>query len=346
MDQPPIDNETEFIAHPQLLMDKDGEKLVTIVKATWELVDPSAGLELASEERMRPLWFADVPWGKPEIASIAYPADVCLRKPGTDVIVVGTAHAPDAAPTPSFDVLVRVGALSKALKIFGLRVWEKGGSGLSEARPLTQLDLKYDLAWGGLDDTDPERVVEESRNPVGMGCVRDGNQLTHQAAPQIEDPAFPIKHFKTAPPPAGVGAIGRNYEPRRQYAGTYDEAWQELRAPLLPADFDDRFNSCASPGLCSPVPLRGGESVQLLNLLPGGGVTSFNLPRAALEIDFEVDGREPLTVRPMLDTVLIDVLAVSPDKPLAVEMVWRAHTLAPRRMKDSRVIVREAAPGV
>ena len=33
---PAVDNRTDFFVHPQLLLDKDGEKLVTIVKATFE----------------------------------------------------------------------------------------------------------------------------------------------------------------------------------------------------------------------------------------------------------------------------------------------------------------------
>ena len=35
MDQPPVDNTTDFVVHPQLLVDKDGERLVAIVKATF-----------------------------------------------------------------------------------------------------------------------------------------------------------------------------------------------------------------------------------------------------------------------------------------------------------------------
>ena len=139
------------------------------------------------------------------------------------------------------------------------------------------------------------------------------------------------------------GPTGRSYLPRREYAGTYDEAWQELRAPLLPKDFDDRFNVAASPGLWSEIPFRGGEAVQLLNLVPGGGVLQFNLPLVGVQVEFEVDDREPLVVKPQLDTVLIDTLGIGPDKPIAVEMVWRASTKAPRRMKDSNTIVSEVA---
>lgn len=343
MDQPPTDNQTDFHLHPQVLIDKDGEKLAAMVKGTFEMPKLDGELELASDERMRPLWLNDVPWDKPDETPVAYPCDLCLRKPGTDVIFVGTGYAPQGKPVPSFDVMVQVGQLRKALKIYGLRVWEKNGTGISDARPVTQMDLRYDYAWGGLDDSDPEKIVEEARNPMGMGCVRDPAALSHQPAPNIEDPAEPIVNYKTRPQPAGVGPIGRHWMPRRQYAGTYDDAWQELRAPLLPDDFDDRHNIAASPGLHSDVPLMGGEDVYLLNVIPGKGALQFKLPRVALEIEFRVEGREPQIVRPFLDTVLIDALEIGRDKPFAVEMVWRAHTKAPRRMRESNTIVREAS---
>ena len=37
MDQPPVDNQSEFEVHPQMLLDKDGEKMTAIVKATFLL---------------------------------------------------------------------------------------------------------------------------------------------------------------------------------------------------------------------------------------------------------------------------------------------------------------------
>lgn len=339
MDQPPLDNKTDFAVHPQLLLDKDGEKLVTVVKATFELL-PDGTLLLAPAERRRGIRSADVPWGKPEVSSIAYPADLCVRKPGTDVIVVGRAF-PQGGPAPSFDVHVQVGALRKTLRIFGLRVWEAGGAGVSAPRPVAQMDMRYDYAWGGVDDSDPANFAEEARNPVGMGMTRNPSALTHKPAPNIEDPADLIKSFRTRPQPAGVGPIGRHWEPRRRWAGTYDAAWQELRAPLPPEDQDDRFNHCASPGLIADPPLVGGEPVGLFNLVPGGGATAFTLPRVRLEIEVRVKDREPAIFTPHLDTVLIDTLDVDPDNPVTVELLWRAAVRAPRRMKDAKVIVRE-----
>lgn len=340
MDQPPLDNRTEFAAHPQLLLDKDGEKLVTIVKAAFEL-EPRGELQLAPQERTRGIRLCEIPWGEPELSSIAYPADLCLRKPGTDVIVVGRGYAPHGRAVPSFSVRVEVGHLKKSLAIYGQRIWLSGGSGLSRPAPIEQIDLRYEHAWGGFDDSDPSHIVEEPRNPIGRGKVRDPASLTHQLAPSIEDPAYPIHSYSTEPPPAGIGAIGRHWEPRRSFAGTYDEVWAETRAPLPPTDLDDRFNLCASPGLSASSPLRGGERVALLNLLPGGGATTFTLPRIEVTIELRVTGRETQIFKPYLDTVLIDLLETSEAKPPAVELVWRAYVKAPRRLTDARIIVEE-----
>jgi len=343
LDPPALDNKTEFVAHPQLLADKDGEKLVTIVKATFELEDDGT-LVLAPEERARGVRFVDFPWDEKKPESIAYPADLCLRKPGTDVVFVAKAYAPNDKPVPKFDVRVEVGSLAKSLVVFGPRLWLDKGAGLTAPAPVLEVDMRYDFAWGGSDDSDPADLLEEPRNPIGIGVTRNPSSLTHRPAPSIEDPSHPIRSAKTAPPPAGIGPIGRHWQPRRKYAGTYDQAWQETRAPLMPDDFDDRFNRCASPGLVSDVPLTGGEAVRLLNLTVGGGAVNFELPKVAPAIEFRIKGREPERVRPHLDTVLIDLYATGPAKPIAVEMLWRAHVKAPRRMKDARVIVHDVSP--
>ncbi|EYF00239.1 DUF2169 family type VI secretion system accessory protein [Chondromyces apiculatus] len=339
MHQAALDNKTDFAVHQQVLLDTEGEKLVAIVKATFE-VDGSE-VDIAPAERTRGIRFADFPWEKDAPESLAYPADVCLRKPGTDVIFVARACAPGGRAVPSFDVRVEVGPLRKSLVVFGQRLWLADGAGLSTPQPIQEIDMRYDHAWGGRDDEDPAEPLEEPRNPVGKGVTRAPEGLTHQPAPHIEDPSFPILSVRTAPPPAGIGVVGRSWEPRRRYAGTYDAAWQEFRAPLLPDDFDDRFNLCASPGLIATPPLVGGEPVRLLNLTPGGGALTFALPRVHLEIEFRVKGREPAIFTPYLDTVLFDLYMPTPEKPLAVEMVWRASVKAPRRLKDARVLVRE-----
>lgn len=326
-----------------MLLDHDAEKLVAIVKASFEWQDGQ--LEIAPKFRDRGVRFVDIPWEQDKPESIAFPADLCLRKPGTDVVVVAKAYAPGGKPAPSFDARVEVGPLKKSLTVFGRRLWVEKGTALTAPSPIAEIEMRYDYAWGGRSDEPPGTPVEEPRNPIGIGVVRDPSVLTHKPAPSIEDPGNLIRSIRTRPAPAGIGAISRNWEPRRRFSGTYDETWQSFKAPLLPDDFDDRFNLCASPGLTSDTPLVGGETVRLLNLTPGGGAVSFALPKVALEIAFDVPNRERAVFRPHLDTVVLDLFEPSPKKPVAIEMVWRAFVPAPRRMRDAEVTIRELGSG-
>lgn len=334
MSAPAIDNETDFVVAPHVLLEADGEKLVTIVKATFE--QDEAGT-LVPARLPRPIRYADEPWGDPVTTPARYPADACGNKPATDVVVVADGHAPDGKPVPSFDVAVKVGPVDKTLRVFGLRVWQQGGAGLSAPRPLTRQAIRYDFAWGGLDDQNPAHG--EPRNPVGLGMLEDKSRLTHQPAPCIEDPLHPIHSADTAPPPAGFGAIGPHWLPRRQWVGTYDDTWLRDQAPLLPADFDARANQCASPDLVATPHLSGGEEVGLLNLCPGGGALAFLLPQVALEVVHQRDGHSPSRHRPPLDTVLIDTLEVTAPSRVTVELVWRTVTSMPRYGRQQHIQV-------
>lgn len=343
MDAPRLHNETELIAEPRLLVGKEGERLVVIVKATFERSPESPALDLCPADLQRGIRGADVPWGDPEKGSIKYPSDLCIMKPGTDVIVVAAARAPGDRPVPSFDAAVRVGPLEKTVRVFGLRVWESGGSGLSAPRPTRGAEVRYDNAWGGVDASDLGKILEEPRNPAGSGVTRSPASLTHKPAPCIEDPLHLIGSIRTKPPPAGLSAIGRHWAPRRQYLGTYDETWLEERAPLLPLDHDDRANLCATPGLSAVPPLAGGEDVALVNLTPGGGSVSFALPKLLVKITLEAKGRSPEVLAPYLDTVVIDTLAPKEPSDVLVELVYRASFKPPRRMKDAEIFVSEEA---
>jgi len=340
VDSPPTDNRTDFELHPQMLLTRTGEKLVAVLKATFELVPETGELVLAPKKRARPVRMSDEPWGEPEIASIKYPCDLVPTKPGTDVLFVGSAYAPNGEPTPFFDAYLSVGPVKKAIRVSGLRVWESSGAGLSSPRPLTSLEVRYDFAWGGIDQAEDGRLAEEPRNPVGRGIAVSPSSLTHQQGPQIEDPDNLIRSFKTAPQPVSLGPTGRNYAPRRSLSGTFDESWKELRSPLPPLDEQDGFYTYASPGLLAVPFLIGDEVCALLNLVPQGAVR-FALPGVRPEFEFRAKRRSPETVRPPLDTVIIDSTSMEEGGPLTVELVWRASVPAPRKMKDSLLIVKE-----
>ena len=327
---PILDNRTDLELEPLVLLEPDGERLVAIAKGTYFLL--GGALEAAPPQERRPIRHVHENWGDPATTPPKYPSDAFVTKIGTDVIVVACGHAPEGKPVPSFEVAVSVGSLAKRLTVHGLRVWT-GGGGISAAQPTTDEEIRYDLAWGGLDFNRDGDIVEEPRNPTGRGVVLDAGALVHQRAPSIEDPDAPIRSVDSSNVPAGFGPLGPQWEPRRAFYGTYDDAWQENQSPLPPADRDPRANICASPGLHAEPPLGGHEIVSLQNLSPAGAL-QFLLPRTHLEMTFTHRGERILGMVPQLDTVILDTLHVTRDTPVVVELVWRAAIPVPRRLQD------------
>ncbi len=357
MTLPRVHNETDFVAEPHVLLDGDGEKLCAIVKATFELArgqprGDDGSFTIAPKPRRRGVRAADVPWGKPEISSVRYPADLCVRKPGTEVVVVAQAHAPGGLPAPRFDAAVRVGSIGKTVRVTGPRVFLPDDGGVSDPTEIASLVLRYEYAFGGTDASRPDHFAEDPRNPIGRGFAVDPKSLGGKPAPQIEDPAEPIGAPSKRPKPAGLGPLGRHWEPRRGRWGTYGPDWLRRRSPLPPTDFDERANVSAPEGLWAQQPLRGGEEGALTNLTPSGGVVPFRLPTIRLTIGFRIKGRDPIEVSPPLDTVVLDTVLVAPPRldgsgtaawasPLTLELVMRASAPAPLKWSSGEIVVEE-----
>ncbi len=305
----------------------DGAVIAVVIIKEAFTIDRAGRVARTGDAAVNPV---DVPWDPdaPETSTVRLPSDVCIRKPATDVVVAGSAVAPGGARARVLDVAVRVGELQRAVRVFGPRVWYRGALGLALSEPaeFEDVPLRWELAWGGADFSDPESPVEEPRNPAGRGVVRDPATLVDALGPQIEDPERPIETHRSRPVPAGLACIGRNFMPRRGYAGTADDLWMRERMPLPPADFDDRFNLVAAPGLTADGYLRGGERVVVTNMSASGPL-AFELPRLHFFAGAEVRGE--LVAAPVaMDTVLL-----LPGER-RVELTWRAAITLPRRLGE------------
>ncbi|KAB2967933.1 DUF2169 domain-containing protein [Zoogloea sp.] len=276
---------------------------------------------------------SDVYWGDPASSSLRAAADLTLLKPSTDVLLLGRAVAP-AGPVQSMEVALRVGTLSRRLRVFGERVWQREGEGWrpSAPRPFERLPLRWELAFGGQSRAHPDHPPEaELRNPVGRGFVASWD--TDPAGlplPCIEDPEALLRHPHERPEPAGMAPVAAAWAGRARHAGTYDAAWQKSRAPYLPLDFDPRFFQVAPPALIAPQRLVGGESVEL-DGMTGGGRVGFTLPRPDLHLAFDFAGRH-IAAEPLLDTVLIE-----PDMA-RLQMVWRAELAVDKHLLKLRAL--------
>lgn len=308
-------NRTPFVGAVTLFPDPDGiDTVFAIVKGTFALT-PNP---VVAEEQV-PIVAAPEYHGDPATTSIKRPSDVSLTKPATDIVVLGHAVAPNDYAVPAVDVSVTVGPVRASARVFGDRVWESNGAtyGISAPKPFEMMPLVWERAFGGTDETE-KGPHEEPRNPVGTGFrASDGvGAIEGTVLPNIEDPNDVITSWKQRPTPAGFAPTAAHWAPRRSYAGTYDQQWQDTRSPYLPADFDARFLHIAPVSLIAPGYLHGGESVDLRGLTPAG-LTTFYLPTARPRVEFLFDGaRVPRPVT--LDTVILE------PTERRVSLVWRA----------------------
>jgi hypothetical protein len=298
-----LDNRTPFAAGQGWTRNLDGaETWIVIVKATFDIGDDGS---LRLSDPQPPVSRTPKYRGEPGASSIIYDNDFVLGKTTTDIVVNGTAYAPDNRPARAVEVGFRVGPVTKVIRAVGERSW--GGSVASEPTPFRSVAIVYERAFGGVDTaaaTDAEGWFWA--NPVGTAYLRSKSSLAEVRLPNFEYADDPMRAWNDRPRPAGFGVIGSNWQERARFAGTYDQKWERERQPLLPTDFDLRHYQVVPADQQSPQFLVGGEPVALLNLTPAGRL-DFTLPRLALELEtrfMDGDRREQAPIR--LHTVILE----------------------------------------
>jgi len=313
-----LENKTPFEVAAHLFPDPQAvDTLYVAVKATFTL---SPRLEVAP--RQVPIWEADEYVAEPGQSSIRYPSEAHPAKPATDVIFVGSAHAPDGTPVEQLTASLQVRELARQLCVSGDRVWTGSwvGPAFTPPEPFETMPLVWERAFGGVHVVDAAagKVYAEERNPVGCGFrgKRGRSELKGQPLPNIEDPQQLVSSAGDKSEPMGLGCIAPAWLPRRSYAGTYDEAWQKTRAPYLPLDFDPRFFNCAPPALVCRGHLTGGEPVELRNLSPRG-LLQFVIPTCVFKLCIDVAGRRESP------ELRMETLLLEPDDD-RFAITWRA----------------------
>ena len=243
--------------------------------------------------------------------------DLVHEKPATDVLMIGHARPPRGHRATVLSVGMAAGPIRKRISVVGDRIWTLGG--ISEAVPFDKIPLDYTRAFGGVDQPEDQKAPTDwyIHNPVGTGFSSGTAFSESLRLPNLEDPSQPFRALSDRPRPAGFGAISPHWPMRSQYAGTYDQAWEKERLPLLPNDFNPRFYQQAPPDQQVEGYLRGGEAVRLEGVHPDGPL-EFYLPKVSLGFETEFEDLTNITHRANLHTVIFE-----PDFP-AVSMVW--HT--------------------
>lgn len=323
-----LKNFTAHVAERAWVRDRNGaDTWIVVVKATFAIT-PDGNLDLAPEQA--PVDMTPVYIGNPGQSSLLCESDMDYPNSGTDLLLHGHAYAPYGRPCRSVEVTMRAGPVHKQLRVYGDRRWESGflGPAMSPAEPFLRMPLVYERAFGGIDVAENGEVLGwERQNPIGAGYASTKRRLAGKLAPNIEYADEPAAPDKRQMRPAGFGPIARDWSPRVQRAGTFDEAWMKSRMPLFPLDFDDRFYHCAPDDQQVPGYLRGGETVELTNL-SAGGYLSFQLPRMTFRFTTFI-GSQTVEHRADLCSVLFE-----PDVPRVV-MLWK--TAVPCHGKDHKL---------
>ncbi len=309
-------NRTPFAAELHPALDKNCfDYAVIVIKAACRITDKEV-LQIADEQAT--IHHTNIHFGNPQTTSIQYAADVVRAKTKTDIVVIGHAYA-SQRHCSVMDAGLLIDKHQIIRRIFGNRYWEKSVIGWKISPPGTfdAVPLKFENAFGGSYFDSKHQLVDYfAANPLGKGftSIKSERPTEGLTLPNIELVRQPIETWTDKPPPAALGFIANNWQPRMGYQGTYDAEWQNTRAPLLPLDFDERFFNAAPADLQVPF-LRGGEKITLARLTPCGSL-SFQIPTWQLSVCVVAKGRA-VDLAPVLDTVVIE-----PDRRQA-QLTWR-----------------------
>ncbi|KVC78107.1 hypothetical protein WJ47_20625 [Burkholderia ubonensis] len=327
-----LDNRTPFAAQRAWIRDRDGAEVwVVAVKATYDIL-PDGCTSLSHEQV--PVHAGPVP--HPESAGLLYDTDLGPAKPATDIVLNGHAWAPAGQPVTELAVEFTVGSLTRRAKVIGDRFWEKKTFHWKSSKPapFLSMPLVYERAFGGKRSASDDAAP----NPVGRGIQPD--EQGRIRLPNIESLKYPVERLKDRPPVVGFAPIPSHWAIRRQYAGTYDQAWLDERFPLPPADLDARFWQCAPPEQ-QVSHLKGGETISLLNLTPpgyaAGGRLTFTLPKVSLGFQTHFYGDPMQRSRAVIHSLILE-----PDFPRVSVVHHMSLPCHPQvnRLSHTRIIVK------
>jgi hypothetical protein len=295
------------------------ELLVVVIKGTFVLPRPGEAVRL--HEAQRPLVMADTFTGEPGFSAPIDEIDFAPRKHRCDVLLNGSAYAPAGRQVTRQQVSLRVGPMTKSFEVVGDRVWRAGIGGItaSAPTPFVQMPLSYDRAFGGADRRSEDEREHDAYlpNPVGRGWHKHLKSawVDGQPLPNTEEIGRGVTFPTDKHAPQAFGPLGRGWQSRARFAGTYDERWLAETYPFLPNDFDERYFQAAPEDQQVPIPSQAME-VEMHGFTPDG-------PRSFILPHFDA----PVSVFPRRGkqedlTALLDTIVFEPGADLFT-MTWR-----------------------
>jgi hypothetical protein len=234
-------------------------------------------------------------------------SDFWIQKTATDVVIQGSAFAPDARPVGQMSCCARVGDRAKHVKVFGERVLGWRGDGtpvIPSPQPFLEMPLTYEHAYGGTDGRVPVKLpttMEElqrfdildhpglyPRNLHGKGYLVVAQKAEGAVMPNLEDPSDllgesrlfvrdPAQWFRQ-PLPWCFDWTNALMFPRMALMGFVpkfppptDRSLPEVARNLLPPDYPKNYGTSFNPNRLLPALFYQEASIGMIfpDLKPG-----------------------------------------------------------------------------
>lgn len=261
-----------------------------------------------------PISERDVPVGN-DGGSLSRSAELVPGKSQPEVLLVGSAFAPDELPVQSLIARLAVGGVVKSVEVFGERWWQPDET-LGQPTPWLSFPLMYEHAAGG----------PATWNPVGVAVATSGDELNRRRAPSLVLPGASPRSPSATSPVACFAPIPASWPIRAERA----EALRRIAvAQTLDAESDLMIHQ-AAPTDQFLDDLDGDETIKLEHLVKGSARLVFRLPgvapRSFIPGAIDRSGRRLGTSTVAhLDTITIDT-----DREI-MTLLWRTrHKLSER----------------
>ncbi len=326
-------NTTPFLAERFVSTDKSGQKhCVVVVRATFDVEDQGRCVPALEQA---PFVYCDQHHGDPGTTSVRFETDFAPVKPRVDVLVHALAVSPNGDPVTRLQVGFAGAGIHKVAVVSGDRVWTLGVTGIiaSPPSPFTSIPLSWDRAFGGSDQShdDEKKRGSDLRNVTGVGFHlndRD-DSILNTRLPNVERHGDLMSAWTDKPQPIGFAPVGRGWQPRVGFAGTYDRHWFETRRPFLPENFDTRYFQ-AAPLDQQLDRLEAGTRFTCINMSAGGAFVA-QTPAFDIPVTFRFENRQVQAVI-NADTVILEPGCVR------LTLLGRTSVPLPRKLAQLREI--------
>lgn len=227
--------------------------LTVIVKATFVLRPGIAALAPEQDPIIERERFHD----EDPRRSVRIPSDVVPYKPRADVLLVGSAYAPDKQPVRSLVTRFVVGEMDKSIEVWCDRAFRVLDGQVLEGKRFTRMPLVWERASGGPESANP--VGKRFDGPAdGYGTIAVANlQPVGHFVSKLSDTFVPTCYAPVAPAWPGrtqrLGRLSRTF---------LESAWN---AQPLHVDLDPSFFQAAPPDQ-HVAEIRANERIVLENL--------------------------------------------------------------------------------